>query len=351
MEKETNVSTLQEASIAAVPPQAVVLGSISGYFGSFVIKTAVELGVFRALKEGINTNEELAAYLELDPNALRRFLRALVSMELLTVNESGQYKATAYGATLQPGPTPQSIEPLVDYILGDFIIEPMMKLGASIRTGKPSFDNSSWYKSEEINAEQQQIVNRAMEVYSKVSLPAILKSYSFSEYNVIVDVAGGLGQILAGILQFNPNSKGILYDLPSTIERAREYIESTDVAERCELVGGDMFKSIPTGGNLYIISKALNDWDDEHVWTTLKNIRSAMAVDSKLIIIEMLVDDCNPTQEETIRDLLFLAVTPGGGVRTKAEFAALIKKADLEVNQIIPASDKFCIIECQPANS
>lgn len=241
----------------------------------------------------------------------------------------------------------QSIEPIANYLLGDFIIEPMMNLGHSIRTGRPSFDNSAWFEAGKINVEQQQVVNRAMEVYSKVSLPTILNSYSFAEFDVIVDVAGGLGQILTGILKNHINSRGILYDLPSTIERAKEYIDSVDMTDRCVLIGGDMFESVPTSGDLYIISKALNDWDDEHVLSALSNIRSAMSSDSKLIIIEMLVDDEHPTKEEVIRDLLFLAVTPGGGVRTQSEFEVLIQRSGLQVTRVIPTPDQFCIIECQ----
>ncbi|ASR46315.1 methyltransferase [Paenibacillus kribbensis] len=331
----------------SITPQASVMGYIGSYFFSFVIKTATELGVFKGLQQGKKTNDALATHLELDSVSLRRLLRALVAMDLLKVDASGNYEVTAYGATLQPGETPQSIESIANYLLGDFIIEPMMNLGYSIRTGRPAFDNSAWFEAGKINIEQQQVVNRAMEVYSKVSLPTILNSYSFDEFDVIVDVAGGLGQILAGILEANVNSRGILYDLPTTIERAKEYIESVDMTERCELIGGDMFETIPAGGNLYIISKALNDWNDEHVLSALSNIRSAMLNDSKLIIIEMLVDDAHPTKEEVIRDLLFLAVTPGGGVRTQSEFEVLIHRSGLQITRVIPTSDQFCIIECE----
>ncbi|WP_426448184.1 methyltransferase [Paenibacillus sp. S-38] len=346
----SNVKEVEKNERGGIPPQAVVMGSISGYFFSFVIKTAVDLGVFKALKEGVATKEALSAYLEVDAKSLHRLMRALVSMELVTLNASGQYAVTVLGQTLQPGPTPQSIEPLAEYMLSDFIVEAMAKLKNSIRTGQPSFDNSAWYQAGKVDTEQQQIVNRAMEVYSKVSLPAILTSYSFETFHVIVDVAGGLGHILTGILRTNPQAKGVLYDLPTTIERAQNYIESVGMTERCELIPGDMFKSIPAGGDLYIISKALNDWDDAHVLRTLTNIREAMSGESKLIIIEMLVDDTHPTQEESIRDLFFLAITPGGGVRTRSEFTQLIEQAGMNISRIIPASDQFCIIECEPKN-
>ncbi|MFF2910657.1 methyltransferase [Paenibacillus sp. NPDC057934] len=338
----------KEASLnPGIPPQAVVMGSISGFFGSFVIKTAVDVGIFKALKNGIATNEALSDALGLDSKSLFRLMRALISMELVSLLPSGEYSSTVLGQTLEPGPTPQSIEPIAEYLLSDFIVEAMAKLKGSIQTGKPSFDNSAWFMEGEVNIEQQQIVNRAMEVYSKVSLPAILRNYSFEPFDVIVDVAGGLGQILAGILHTNPKAKGVLYDLPTTVEKAKGYMESVGLSERCELIAGDMFKSIPAGGDLYIISKALNDWDDEHVLSTLRNVCTVMSENSKLMIIEMLIDDQQPAADEAIRDLFFLAITPGGRIRTKQEFTRLIEQSGMKVSRIIPASDQFCMIECE----
>ena len=62
-----------------------------------------------------------------------------------------------------------------------------------------------------------------MEIYSKMSLPSILKAYSFEKFDVIVDVAGGMGQLITGILGAAPKSKGILFDLPKTIQSAKAF--------------------------------------------------------------------------------------------------------------------------------
>lgn len=331
-----------------VPPQAKVMQAISGLTFSMVIKSAVELGIFRAIKEGFHTIEEMSRSLEVEPSSLRRLLRALAAIGLLN-EQQGVYSATELGATLQPGPTPKSIEPLAQYLLHDVVARPMLELSYSVRTGKPSFEKAmgaSWYEYCQENQQYLQIMDRAMEAYSKISLPNLLASYPFSGFKVIVDIAGGMGQLLSGILKANPGTRGILFDLPETTERAVPFLKAAGIEGRYEIVPGDMFEKVPAGGELYIISKALNDWDDEHVLRALRNVREAMSQESRLILIEMLGADNAPSPEEVFRDLLFLVCSNGGKVRTESEFRELIGQAGLQISRIIPG--QFAIIECLP---
>ncbi len=226
---------------------------------------------------------------------------------------------------------------------------PMTEMSYSIRTGRPSFDKimgRGWYENTKDDDGVLSIMDNAMKTYSTISLPDILDAYSFTEHNVIVDIAGGMGQMLAGILDSNKRAKGILFDTPETIERAKDYIKSIGFTERCQLIPGDMFKEVPTGGDLYVISKALNDWDDEHVSCVLRNVKKSMGKDSKLILVEQLANGEVPSPEEVVRDLIFLVCTPGGYVRTKAEFNKLIDKSGLKTSRVMTTKSGFSIIEC-----
>ena len=53
--------------------------------------------------------------------------------------------------------------------------------------------------------------------------PAVLDAYDFSWLNgkTLVDVGGGNGSTIAGVLEANPSLRGILFDLPHVVERAR----------------------------------------------------------------------------------------------------------------------------------
>ena len=347
---DTNVSGEAQASPKndASPPQAMMMRAIGGMTFALIIKCALDLGVFRVLQEGVSTTGEIAKSLNVDRSALQRLLRALVSTGVFVEVEPNRYTLTDLGATLLPGPTPASIEPLVRFLLDESTIVSLMKLSECVRTGRPSLrqdENVGWYAQ---HPERVLLMDRGMEVYSKISLPNLLAAYPFSQFNVVVDVAGGVGQLLAGILKTQANMKGILLDRSDTIQRAAGYMKTAGLEERCELISGNMFDEIPTGGDLYVLSKTVNNWDDEHAVRILRNVRSAMSTKGKLVklvIVENLGSN-SPSPEEVFRDMICLAST-SGKVRTESELRELILQADLKLTRIVHTSSPFSIIECQ----
>ncbi|MCE3203184.1 acetylserotonin O-methyltransferase [Paenibacillus sonchi] len=342
-------ATKSEQSMPTIFPQAVVMQIVSGLGFSLAVKTAVELGVFSAFNNGKITVSAMAESLSLNAPALSRLLKALQSISLVTQDEEGNYEVTEYGATLLTGKSSRSLEPLVKYLLHENVVQSMVEMKYSIQTGKPAFEKvfgEQWYGNHEMKDNYLQTMDKAMEIYSRMSLPALLASYPFGQYDVIVDVAGGLGQLISGVLQSVPEAKGILFDLPETIERASANIGGSEIGERCTLVPGSMFEQIPSGGSLYMISKVLNDWDDEHVVSILANIRKVMTREAKLIIIENLPAKEGLSPEEAFRDLLFLVCSEGGSVRNLAELGKLVNQAGLDILAVKQTPSKFSIIEC-----
>lgn len=336
---------------AIVPPQARLLQKLGGMNLALAIKAALELGIFDALAGKSVSAGGLAESLELSRAALQRLLRALVAAGLLRENEDGRYTATAMGAVLQGGAPGTSIAPLARYVVSDELILPLLELGYSIRTGAPSFDHimgTDWYAYGKVRPEHLALMDAAMETYSRLSLPALLKLYSFSRFKTIVDVAGGMGHVLAAILQAVPDARGILFDQPATIARATQLFDRLGLGARCELIGGDMFRAVPTGGNLYILNKTLNDWDDEHALCVLRRVRAAMAPAARLIIIEMLGSEESPSLHEALRDLALLAYTGGGRTRTEGDFRALLRRASFSLSSVTPMKGPFLVAGLVP---
>jgi hypothetical protein len=74
---------------------------------------------------------------------------------------------------------------------------------------------------------------------------AIPNAYDFSGIAVVADIGGGNGSQLTAILKKHPTIRGILFDLPHVVERAKLLMESAGLVDRCELVGGSFFDSVP----------------------------------------------------------------------------------------------------------
>lgn len=110
------------------------------------------------------------------------------------------------------------------------------------------------WKFFEQNPENAKTFNDAMTGMTLAVNDAVLSTYDFSPIGKIVDVGGGHGSLIAAILRANPQMKGVLFDAPPVIEGAQSRIQSEGIADRCEVVAGDFFQSVPGGGDAYILS-------------------------------------------------------------------------------------------------
>ena len=92
----------------------------------------------------------------------------------------------------------------------------------------------------------------------------MLDAYDLSGVGILADIGGGNGTNLIGILGRYPAMRGLLFDLPHVVERARANAGGGGaVAGRCEVVGGDFFEAIPVGADAYFLRHIIHDWDDE----------------------------------------------------------------------------------------
>ncbi|HEY9514130.1 MAG TPA: methyltransferase, partial [Gemmatimonadaceae bacterium] len=173
---------------------------------------------------------------------------------------------------------------------------------------------------------------------------ALVERYDFSGARTVVDVGGGHGILIAGILQANPHLQGILFDQPSVVAGAGRTLEEAGVADRCECVGGDFFRAVPPGGDVYVLRSIIHDWDDMPATTILTNCERAMAEGGKVLVMESVVDAGEKSVAAKMLDVQMLVMT-GGRERTVEEFEELFAAAGLEVARAIPVGVDGRIVE------
>jgi hypothetical protein len=174
--------------------------------------------------------------------------------------------------------------------------------------------------------------------------PAIVEAYDFSAVSKVVDIAGGHGLLLAGILKANPHLHGVLFDLPFVIEGAGELLEREGVSDRVEMASGDFFESVPAGADAYMMKHIIHDWDDESSVKILRNVRSAMNENGKVLIIEMVVPEGNIPSAAKILDIQML-VMETGKERTEDEYRRLLEASGFRLTRIIPTKSPYSVIE------
>jgi hypothetical protein len=178
---------------------------------------------------------------------------------------------------------------------------------------------------------------------------AMCDAYDFSAFGTLIDVGGGNGSLLRIVLGRVPALRGVLYDQPHVVERAR-----AGLPPRCASIAGNFFESVPAhdgraGGTpvAYLMRHIIHDWDDEKSLTILRNIRKVISPPDKLLVIEGVVPPGNGPSFTKLMDLHMMLI-PGGKERTEAEYRDLYSKAGFRLTRVVPTESEISVIEGVP---
>jgi len=333
-------------------PEGVMRDLIAGYWVSRLIYVAARLGIADLLSQGPRTADDMAEAAGVKPGALYRMLRTLSSYGVFEEIKSKRFKLTPLGHTLRTD-VPGSMHGFALMLVEKHVWNSWEQLLYGAQTGELPFDKihgMPFYQYLEQHPDDLKVFGEAMTSLSGTENPAIVaafqKTYKPSAMETVVDVAGGHGSLLTTILKANPKLKGILFDLPAVIARASQdrYVTASDVAERCTLVAGDFFVSVPSGADAYVLKYILHNWDDERCVTILSNIRAAMGPRGKVLVADPVISRGNGPEWGKLLDIQMMVVVKGAE-RTKAEFAALFRKAGLRLASLTPTSSPLSIVE------
>jgi hypothetical protein len=174
--------------------------------------------------------------------------------------------------------------------------------------------------------------------------PAVAVAYDFSTFNTIVDVGGATGNMLAATLSRHAGPSGILFDLPHVVADAPSLLEENGVRDRVKIEPGDFFKTVPSGGDAYILSHIIHDWDEDQCLMILSHIRKAIKSNGRLLIVEMVLPEGDTVHPSKMLDMVMLLVS-GGQERTEAEYGSLLNKGGFKLTRILPTSSAVSVIE------
>ncbi|MEX0684109.1 MAG: methyltransferase [Dehalococcoidia bacterium] len=330
-------------------PITTLMRMIGGFRVSQAIHVAAVLGIADLIKDGPRSSEELAQATSTDPDGLYRLLRALASV--------GVFHETA-GRTF--GLTPLSECLLSDarepgsgwaLLIGqEYFWNTWGNLLTGVKTGKNIFPQlygtDVWtYRSE--RPELNEIFNAAMTSQSRSVSGLLLAAYDFSQFSNVVDVGGNRGALLADILAANPTVRGVVFDQPHVA--SDEDLRTAGVADRCKVVVGSFFESVPEGGDAYILKSIIHDWPDQESAEILRVCRKSMGTGSRLLVIDRVIGDPNMGPATKFLDLNMLAL-PGGRERTEDEFRQLFDASGFRLTRVVPlGSDEASVVEGVPA--
>lgn len=324
-------------------------GQVIGYQRTQVLYVAARLSIADHLSGNPMDSDALASRTGAHPGALYRLLRALEVLGVVHEHDPGTFELTAAGELLKA----DSPSGLRDDVLMNVELcwSQWERLEDTIRTGRPTTEQvrgATFFEHLHRDEEHTKLFNRTMQQMVGAMAEAVIEAYDFTRFQKIVDVGGGSGQLLSTILRAAPGARGVLYDLPTTANEARVFMDSLGLAERCDCVGGDFFKSVP-GGDLILLSGVVGDWNDEQCVQIFRNCRRSIEPNGRLLLLERVLVPEEPPPPTAFLDLHMLVLLGGRG-RSAAEFADTLSPAGFELERVIPTRSERSIVEATPSS-
>jgi len=345
---------LSGPSTLELPPTLALYQLAVGHYVSRALFVAAKLELADHLGSEPQSAEQLAERVECDPRSLRRMLRLLAASGVFVEHEDGRFGHPPSSEALQADAA-GTMRSAVMLFAGVGIQDGWKELEFCVRTGEPAFrknapgsgpfDEPHWEPGEE------EVFDAAMANFTAQTAGVVANAYDFSSFGLVADVGGGNGALLIGLLTANTDVRGVVFDRPAVVERAKATIDDAGFSGRIEVQGGDFFVSVVDDADAYLLKHVIHDWDDTQAARILRTCRSHMPAHAKLLLLEDLypdrIDTSLPSLGAAQNDVNML-VSTGGRQRTRAEFEALFADSGFELARIVPTLGPISVIEAVP---
>lgn len=301
----------ESAGPGETSPEAQVWQLLRGGLSARALAIVAEAGVADALAGAPRPVGELASELGADEDALYRLLRALASDGIFAEAEPGVFRNTEASELLRRGNGWRDFA----HLFGGPWLRAVCELDASGRATFPGTFGSDFWSWLAKHPAERAAFDRAME-QGKGARVERLAATDWRGDETVVDVGGGNGSLLAGLLRSQPGLRGIVFDLPETVRN------EAGLGERIDFVAGDFFERVPPG-DVYVLSTILHDWDDERALAILRTIEAAAPEGARLLILDAVVPTGNEPFGAKWLDLLMLTLF-GGKERNEEQWRELL---------------------------
>jgi SAM-dependent methyltransferase len=341
------------APIPAESPQQR-LGRLTDLATPYAVRTVATLRIPDLIASGVHRLDALAEAAGVRADPLGRLLRYLVHRDVFHEPAPDEFALTEVGELLrEDGPAGQRQWLDADG-LGFTMDGAYAALTHSVRTGEAAYaavHGQTLWEYLDARPELRRYFDALMLSQQRHTAPQVAGLYDWAPVRTVFDVGGGSGELLAELLRTHPHLRGTLVDRegPARMSAQRIADENVDIGARIDFVTGDFFGTLPGGGDRYVVSRVITDWNDRDATTILRRCAEAAGPNGRVLVVEVL-----PTEPHvpylTPFDLQML-VTVGGRERVVADFAALARAAGLRLADVVHGTHGLTLMECRPCAS
>jgi hypothetical protein len=319
---------------------------MSGEWVSRGIYVATKLQIADHLNPQCKSIDELAELTQSNSESLYRLLHMLAGFGIFEEISPSVFANTDASYLLAKS-HPDSLNAL-SLFYGEDIHKSWEELLPAVQLGMPAFQLTfhqpvfNYFKE---NPARAALFQEAMKEKSMAVIKSALSTYDFSPYGSVYDIGGGYGQFMRALLQTHPNLYGTIFELPEVINTIKQQMPQLENAH-CKLESGDFFTSVPKGGDVYLLKSVIHDWSDAESEKILKNCHLAMHENSRLLIVEVVLQPKDQSVYANCMDVLMLAIT-GGKERSLQSFKQMLERSGFTLEHVYSTSTEFSILEAK----
>ncbi len=282
----------------------------SCFWSSRVVITANNLRIFDQLKSS-KSAEELAMELHTDKRATEMLLDALTGLGLLK-KRAGVYRNSSISDRFLVNGSPYYQGDILGH--ADILWKNWSGFDEVLRTGMPH----------NVAHEQGSFI-KGMHNIATLKVGHVLKEIRLNGVKRALDLGGGPGTYAIGMAR-----KGIsvtLFDVPETIEIAKEIIEKS-CAKDINFIEGDFLRDdIGNGYDLIFISQVLHSFSAEANRRLIEKSRNALNYRGRVVVQEFYIDqDRTYPVQSALFSINMLVNTEGGRCYSLSEIMSWLKE-------------------------
>jgi hypothetical protein len=304
---------------------------------ALVARAFIELSLPDHLEDQPTAVAGLAAATHSDPVSLSRLMWAAASAGLCQASDGG-YFLTPAGRQLRSD-APGATAAWLLLATAPWMVRAWERLADAVRSGRPSFPTvhgQGFWEYVAAHPDEAAMFDAVMTSGAVARAEDLMAALDWSSIGVVVDVGGGQGLLVASLLGRVVHLRGVVADRAEVI--ASPVPAAVALAPRVEMVASDFFVGVPTGGDVYLLSRILHDWPDSAAVAILRRCRVAMTTDSRLCVLEQIAPDSSDLNQDEQFDLaakdLNMLVLVGGQERTLTQYSELLAAAELEIDAV-----------------
>jgi hypothetical protein len=330
-----------------LPAHLALLEHAHGFTHAAILSTMVELGIPDALGDGPLSADQLAARTGADAGTLHRLLRAAAVFGAVRLTGDGRFAGTRFTTVLR-AEHPSAAADWCRFIGSSSQQTAWADLTESVRTGAGAFRHVhgqsmfDWFAT---HPDESRHFSAGLGGLTRTEAPAIVSGYPFPGTGTICDVGGGQGVLLAAILASRPGLRGIIVDHPTVLAQATTYLQDRGLADRVDLVPGDLMTSVVAQADLYLLKWVLHDWDDATCERIVRTVARSMPPGARLLVIEGDLPHDAVDPRFSMIDLQMLVVTEGGRERTSDQLGRLVTAAGLGATRVHKTTTGLVMVE------